>query len=48
MVPTDDDRERSRTRRSDSILALLAALATLGFAWSGFESAQWVRERFSL
>ena len=48
MLPTvDEDKgEAARTRRSDSILALIAAIATLAFAWSGYQSAEWVRERF--
>jgi hypothetical protein len=47
MLPiADSDLESARTRRSDTLLALLAAVATLAFAWSGFQSAEWVRERF--
>ena len=46
MPSADSDLESARTRRSDTLLALLAALATLAFAWSGFQSAEWVRERF--
>ena len=33
-------------RRSDAALAILASLSMLAFAWSGFQSAEWVRERF--
>lgn len=34
------------SRRSETALALLAAATTIAFAWSGFQSAEWVRERF--
>lgn len=49
LVPTDDESRSDRiaTRRSDTMLAVVAAVATLAFAWTGFQSAQWVRERFS-
>ena len=40
-----DENETSR-RRSDAALAILASLSMLAFAWSGFQSAEWVRERF--
>jgi hypothetical protein len=33
-------------RRSDTALAILASLSMLAFAWSGFQSSEWVRERF--
>jgi hypothetical protein len=48
VLPTtdEDNAQQARTRRSDSMLALLAALATLAFAWSGYQSAEWVRDRF--
>ena len=40
-----DENETSR-RRSDAALAILASLSMLAFAWAGFQSAEWVRERF--
>ncbi|MDX2379509.1 MAG: hypothetical protein QNM02_07095 [Acidimicrobiia bacterium] len=48
MLPTAEDArvEAARTRRSESVLALIAAVATLAYAWSGYQSAEWVRERF--
>ncbi len=48
MLPTDEppDHEWSHRRRSDTILAVLAAASMLALAWAGFQSAQWVRERF--
>jgi hypothetical protein len=33
-------------RRTDVVLAVLAAVATVGFAWCGYQSSSWVRERF--
>jgi hypothetical protein len=33
-------------RRTDVVLALLAAVATIGFAWCGYQSSSWVRARF--
>ena len=35
-------------RRSDAILAVIAAVSTLAFAWAGFQSGEWLRERFLL
>lgn len=48
MLPSHEDApdRASVLRRSDTVLALLAAAATIAFAWSGFQSAEWVRERF--
>lgn len=48
MMPAteDPDHEESRTRRTDTILAVTAALAMVAFAWVGFQSAEWVRARF--
>lgn len=45
LADTDDARERA-SRRSDTALAVRAAAAMIAFAWSGFQSAEWVRERF--
>lgn len=45
LEPVDNTAARGRT---DAALALIAALSTLAFAWSGFQSAEWVRERFLL
>ena len=36
-----------RHRRGDVALAVLAAIATIGFAWTGFQSTAWLRHRFS-
>jgi hypothetical protein len=48
MLPSHEDApdRASALRRSDTVLAVLAAVATIAFAWSGFQSAEWVRERF--
>ncbi len=48
MLPTEDspDHDSSHRRRSDTILAVIAAAGMLALAWAGFQSAQWVRERF--
>lgn len=48
MLPSEEDLTNagSPRGRSDTALALLAAVATMAFAWSGFQSAEWVRERF--
>jgi hypothetical protein len=45
-APKDPDHEERRTRRTDTILAVTAALAMVAFAWAGFQSAEWVRARF--
>ena len=41
--PSPDLDQRTRV---DTVLAIVAAVAMLAFAWSGFQGAQWVRERF--
>lgn len=48
MMPTTTKTPapRKASRRSDMALAVLAAAAMVAFAWSGFQSAEWVRERF--
>jgi hypothetical protein len=38
----------STRSRGDVALALIAAISTLAFAWSGFQSTEWVRDRFLL
>jgi len=38
--------EVGKRTRVDTALAVVAAVAMLAFAWSGFQGAQWVRERF--
>lgn len=50
MLPTEDSlpAPAKLRRRSDTILAVRAAMATMAFAWSGFQSAEWVRKRFLL
>lgn len=44
-VPADPGHDE---RRNDALLAIIAATATICFAWSGYQSAEWVRERFLL
>jgi hypothetical protein len=46
---TIEDPDLARlTRRTDFLLAVLAAVAAIGFAWTGYQSASWVRERFAI
>jgi hypothetical protein len=44
----EDPGEARLTRRTDLLLAVLAAIAAVGFAWTGYQSASWVRERFAI
>lgn len=49
MLPiVDDSADVDARGRSDAALAVIAAVSTLAFAWAGFQSAEWVRERFLL
>ena len=49
MLPTPGDLAQERVERlNDAFLAIIAAAATLCFAWAGYQSAEWVRERFLL
>lgn len=41
-----DELPRTSQDRSELMLALLAGVAMVAFAWAGFQSSQWVRERF--
>ena len=43
-----DARLARLARRADFVLAVLAGLATVGFAWTGYQSASWIRERFEM
>jgi hypothetical protein len=49
MLPQQDEGTAAvrSYRRRDVALAFLAAIATIGFAWTGFQSSAWLRHRFS-
>jgi hypothetical protein len=50
-VSTEENERAGLTqlaRRTDFLLAVLAAIAAIGFAWTGYQSASWVRERFDI
>ena len=46
LAAADQGEKRTRLGRNETVLAFLAAAAMLAFASAGFQSAQWVRERF--
>lgn len=48
MLPTPEDVRSARLNggRRGGLMLVLASTAMIAFAWSGFQSAEWVRERF--
>jgi hypothetical protein len=48
VLPTPDDVESTKLNggRREGLMTAFAAIAMIAFAWSGFQSAEWVRERF--
>jgi hypothetical protein len=48
VLPTPEDVEPAPSNggRRDGLVMALAAVAMIAFAWSGFQSAEWVRVRF--
>jgi len=48
MSETDGAEERDSPHWVELALATMAAVSMLAFAWSGFQSAEWVRERFAM
>jgi hypothetical protein len=45
-TPEDVDAAPLNGRRRGGLMVALASIAMIAFAWSGFQSAEWVRERF--
>ena len=45
-TPVDVEPAPSKGGRRDGLMMALAAIAMIAFAWSGFQSAEWVRVRF--
>ena len=45
---SDDEAAAARQDRHELVQAFIAGTAMLAFAWAGFQSALWVRERFLL
>ena len=45
---TEPSHDVAARDRGDTVLALIAAVSMLAFAWAGFQSAEWIRERFLL
>lgn len=49
MLPiTEPSHDVAARDRGDTMLALIAAVSMLAFAWAGFQSPEWIRERFLL
>jgi hypothetical protein len=48
VLPTPEDVEAAPLNggRREGLMTAFAAIAMIAFAWSGFQSAEWVRERF--
>jgi len=44
--PRHDSTLSRLLRRTDVVLAVLAAVATVGFAWCGYQTSSWIRARF--